>query len=112
MLQAFQNYPWPGNIRELEHALEHAFVLCNGPVITLEHLPPEIQEAWTGEDAREKGTPLTAADLRHALDQAQGNKARAARLLGISRQSLYEQISKNNLESAKKTSPRAKLKVA
>lgn len=112
VLQAFQNYPWPGNIRELEHALEHAFVLCNGPVITLEHLPPEIQEAWTGEDAREKGAPLTAADLRRALDQAQGNKAKAARLLGISRQTLYELISKHNLESVEKTYPKkTKLRV-
>jgi two-component system response regulator HydG len=106
VLQAFQNYPWPGNIRELENALEHAFVLCNGPVITLEHLPPEIQAAWTGEAARGQGAPLTATDLRRALDQTQGNKTKAARLLGISRQTLYELIAKHNLVTPPKTYPR------
>src|SRR4030066_1967385 len=39
----FINYPWPGNIRELEHALEHAFILCSQPTITFGHLPPELK---------------------------------------------------------------------
>ena len=37
--------PWPGNMRELEHAIEHAFVLCHSRFIAVEHLPPEIREA-------------------------------------------------------------------
>jgi len=39
VFRAFMNHQWPGNIRELEHSIEHAFVLCRGPIISLDHIP-------------------------------------------------------------------------
>ncbi|MCK9264457.1 MAG: sigma 54-interacting transcriptional regulator [Deltaproteobacteria bacterium] len=88
----FMEYPWPGNIRELIHTLEHAFVVCKRPVIELTDLPPEIREHalpekdFGREAAREKGR------IMDALGQAGGNKAKAARILGISRQTIYRKL--------------------
>ena len=93
VLKAFMGYPWPGNIRELEHAIEHAFVLCHDNVITIDHIPTEIREqsgavsTHSGEDESGEARKIT-----DALKQAKGNKAMAARLLGISRQTLYRKI--------------------
>jgi DNA-binding NtrC family response regulator len=93
------NYPWPGNIRELEHALEHACVLCRETRIEVEHLPREIgeyaaphpmpQEPDASDEADAVGE---AAAIRRALQQTDGNKAKAARLLGMARQTLYRKI--------------------
>ena len=47
-LRIFMIYPWPGNIRELQHAIEHAFVLCNSPTIALEHLPVKSKNTPPG----------------------------------------------------------------
>jgi PAS domain S-box-containing protein len=98
VLTAFMRYPWPGNVRELEHAVEHAFVLCHGRTITVDHLPPEIKEYFT------MNTPYSmerAADERQeiflALNQTDWNKAKAARLLGISRQTIYRKIEEYKL---------------
>jgi PAS domain S-box-containing protein len=92
---AFLYYPWPGNVRELEHALEHAFVLCRQDTICLDHLPAHI-----GQFVHEK-IPLPvetegddALAIRQALRKTAGNKARAARLLGVDRKTLYRKIAK------------------
>jgi len=87
------SYPWPGNVRELEHALEHAFVLCDGQAITPAHLPPAIQKA-----GRAKPAALFAAttdereEIIRALENTAWNKAKAARLLGISRRTIYRKM--------------------
>ena len=95
-LKIFMIYPWPGNVRELQHAIEHAFVLCNSPTITLEDLPAEIkdyspQEAPAPAD-RPKISALQPPDILQALMKTGWNKAKAARLLGISRPTLYQLI--------------------
>ena len=84
----FMNYPWRGNIRELEHTLEHAFVLCSQPIITLEHLPPEFKnEAFSlEEEINDQETVLSA------LEKTAWNKAKAARILGVSRRTLYRKM--------------------
>ena len=86
------SYPWPGNVRELEHALEHAFVLCNGQIIAPEHLPPSFQKGSRAKPA----APFAAADEREAimraLENSAWNKAKAARLLGISRRTIYRKM--------------------
>ncbi len=101
VLQIFMIYPWPGNVRELQHAIEHAFVLCNGPTITLEHLPAEIQDYSPQEvpagAARPKISSLERPDILQALMQTGWNKAKAARLLGISRPTLYQLINHHDL---------------
>lgn len=84
---------WPGNVRELEHVLEHAFVLAQGDLLTLADLPPELltrPEVSSLAAAEEDG--LSREALEQALIQAGGNKAKTARLLGISRRTLYRKL--------------------
>ncbi|MCE5275417.1 MAG: sigma-54-dependent Fis family transcriptional regulator [Syntrophaceae bacterium] len=88
----FMDYPWPGNIRELIHTLEHAFVVCRKPLIDLEDLPPEVRGYETPATLPEKTSGHGVQDVMAALEKAGGNKAGAARILGISRQTLYRKI--------------------
>ena len=117
VLNAFMRYPWPGNIRELEHAIEHAFVICHGKNITLDHIPAEILDycgprsygsfqgasgpkaPFTGLDTEISGgnVEIEIQGLIKALEKTAWNKAKAARLLGISRQTLYRKIKENNI---------------
>nr|NJM04065.1 sigma 54-interacting transcriptional regulator [Desulfobacula sp.] len=90
---AFMNYPWPGNIRELEHAVEHGFVLCQGKTLLFEHLPVEIKEySGTEKFPPPEKSPAGKEDLLKALDRSGWNKSKAARLLGIGRRSIYRRI--------------------
>ena len=87
-------YPWPGNVRELEHAIEHAFVLCHDRFIGVEHLPPEVRE-FEGyqKSTSETGSAINRQTILQALEKTAGNKAKAARLLGISRKTIYRKLS-------------------
>jgi transcriptional regulator with PAS, ATPase and Fis domain len=96
--KAFLKYPWPGNVRELEHTMEHAFVLCSQNIITFDHLPPEFMSAQGIE--RRSPDETQAVDshtVLEALDKTAWNKAKAARLLGIDRVTLYRKIKRYNL---------------
>jgi len=95
VLSIFETYHWPGNVRELEHAIEHAFVLCQGELITTEHLSPDLisqakvaasslKPAVSSEDERDA--------LIAALSQAGGNKTAAAKLLGMSKRTIYRKL--------------------
>lgn len=102
-LSRFMNYPWPGNVRELEHVMEHAFVLCHGGVITLEHLPAEIRDYEKTEKTaipkiRAKGSNGDE-EILNALNKVRWNKTKAARLLGISRRTIYRKIDLYQLTS-------------
>jgi PAS domain S-box-containing protein len=96
VLGRFMDYPWPGNVRELEHVMEHAFVLCHGGMITLEHLPSEIRDDGRTERiaVQEASThgPNGAQEVLNALNKTHWNKTKAARLLGISRRTIYRKI--------------------
>jgi len=98
VLQAFLKYPWRGNIRELEHTMEHAFVLCNSNIITFANLPDDFMAV---PKAVRKSTTVDAeADTQRileALGKTSWNKAKAARLLGIDRVTLYRKLKKYNL---------------
>lgn len=99
---ALNEYPFPGNVRELEHAIEHALVLCKGSEIRLEHLPATISGLRAGSEGDGGGSgflPLAVAMreyereyLLRALASAEGKKTRAAELLGISRKNLWEKL--------------------
>ena len=82
-------YPWPGNVRELEHALEHACILCRNGRIEVEHLPAEMT---AGENASAPDEATSLACIRRALSAAGGNKTKAARMLGISRRTVYRKL--------------------
>jgi transcriptional regulator with PAS, ATPase and Fis domain len=87
------DYDWPGNVRELEHTLEHSFILCRQPVITVEHLPPELRSFEAqGSVMSNDGKIDNPEIILEALAKSAGNKTKAAKLLGISRRSLYRKI--------------------
>ena len=84
-------YEWPGNIRELEHTLEHAFILCRHNIITPEHLPPEVKKTIPKSETSEEDE---VKEIIAALEKTGWNKAKAARLLGIDRKTIYRKIEK------------------
>ena len=92
-LKLLLDYSWPGNVRELENVIEHAFVKCRVPLILPEHLPQEILGAKIVFGAR-KRPRLTEEQLHQALQETRGNKARAARELGIGRTTLWRKLKK------------------
>jgi DNA-binding NtrC family response regulator len=98
-LDAIRRYPWPGNARELENAVTRALVLAGGDRITLDHLPAALaqREAHPGalDDLLVPGFSIDTLErdlIHHALFKANGNKAAAARLLGITRRRLYSRL--------------------
>ncbi len=99
----FMDYNWPGNIREMEHALEHAFILCHLKTITIEHLPPTFENFFATNIAfyKNKGVDEKQAILQ-ALEKTAWNKTMAAKLLGISRRNIYRKIKEHNIEINKK----------
>lgn len=100
----FLNHSWPGNIRELENAIEHATVLSPGEIIEVEHLPNDINTIPnTRIKTRERKAFDNAEIILQALHKAGWNKAKASRNLGISRPTLYRKIKKFQLsETASK----------
>ncbi len=96
VIRLFLSYHWPGNIRELERCIEHAFVFVKGPVIFTRHLPDikEFQSApkspgfWSSaiNDPHDKETVI------RALSESGGRRREAATLLGISRTSLWRRM--------------------
>jgi two-component system response regulator HydG len=94
----FLNHPWPGNVRELKHAIEHSFILCRGDTITVDHLPHHLTASWSaGDSSRPASGNIDAQTILQALEKTAGNKARAARLLGVDRKTLYRNIEKYNI---------------
>jgi DNA-binding NtrC family response regulator len=100
-MEALMNYPWPGNIRELKHAIERALIFCHGNTISMEHLPPEVKE-YSGASVCGQVTELheQALDVITALSKSGWNKAKAARMLGITRPTLYKRISSQKLSES------------
>jgi DNA-binding NtrC family response regulator len=97
-LELLRAYPWPGNVRELRNAIEHALVLGDGPALLPRHLPREIQQPALAASPAIRGTaPFSFLDaereaLIDALRRAGGNKAKAARQLGIHRTTIYAKL--------------------
>jgi two-component system response regulator HydG len=97
-------YPWPGNVRELINAIEYAFVLCQDEVIQPRHLPAEVLGGATplpdsvGAGDR-SGNREERKRIIAAMRQAGGKKMEAARLLGISRVTLWKRLKDYGIES-------------
>jgi DNA-binding NtrC family response regulator len=98
--QALTTYPFPGNVREFAHAIQHAVVLARGGPIDVEHLPDDISRVALsttpgGRDVRPLAVVLKDAERAHllkALAVAGGKRTQAAELLGISRKNLWEKL--------------------
>ncbi len=98
VLGVFMAYQWPGNIRELEHTIEHAFVLCHDNIIHLRHIPTDIREVSLPGKASVRRMPeQDRGDIEAILKQTDWNVAKSARLLGIGRRTLYRRISQYRL---------------
>jgi len=97
-LEALLTYPWPGNVRELRNAIEYAFVLCPAGWIGLEHLPPKI--ASPDKSLTTNHRPISASrqqereKLIDTLRKVGGNQSEAARVLGVSRVTIWKRIKK------------------
>ncbi|MBC7347047.1 MAG: sigma 54-interacting transcriptional regulator [Clostridia bacterium] len=91
-LAALMDYHWPGNVRQLENAIRFALVKCPGRVIEPEHLPPEITVRERVPAPARLRAKLTPEAIEKALEAAGDNKLRAAKLLGVSRATLYRYL--------------------
>jgi PAS domain S-box-containing protein len=90
-LDAMLAYDWPGNVRELHNWIQFALVKSKGKDIKPEHLPPGRRQPAARTQPRRKGK-LDAGSIREALRQTKGNKVEAAKLLGVSRATLYRAL--------------------
>ncbi|HEX3010502.1 MAG TPA: helix-turn-helix domain-containing protein, partial [Syntrophomonadaceae bacterium] len=98
---ALECYNWPGNIRELENAIERAANYVWDGVIGTEHLPTQIFQSKK-KSVELPSYRVTLSDIDkelviNALKETKGNKSAAARLLNISRSAFYEKLSKYDL---------------
>jgi len=111
-------YHWPGNVRELRNILERAAILCDGGLITADHLAltsvpdarpsptPAPREEASFEATPAPSDPTAAGDLQsmeramieQALQNARFNKSKAAQALGLTRAQLYVRMRKYGLE--------------
>jgi transcriptional regulator with GAF, ATPase, and Fis domain len=107
-LRCLWTYPWPGNIRELQHVLEGSMVLSDG-VILPEHLPPAVQRGAKGAAAGAVSPSVTGSldealedwerrAILDALQKAHGVQARAAKILGITERSLWYRVKKLKIQ--------------
>ncbi|WP_438036962.1 sigma 54-interacting transcriptional regulator [Sorangium sp. So ce204] len=119
-MQALEAHAWPGNLRELRNAVEHAVVLAEGGVIEVEHLPASVAEgaegaappASAGAPPSSTGAPPPSADggtmparlaelekrsIEDALAAEGNNQTRAAKRLGISRRALLYKLDKYDI---------------
>ncbi|MBE0583354.1 MAG: sigma 54-interacting transcriptional regulator [Desulfofustis sp.] len=112
-IKLLNNHHWPGNVRELEHLIERAVVLCQGVTITTKDLPQDLSKSIDSAEMNRHfnshetlfindqavDTPdSTALRILSTLSKCGGNKARAARLLGIDRSTLYRKIKEYDID--------------
>ena len=108
VLRLLMSYHWPGNVRELRNMLEHSCILCKNRTIVVNDLPADFPDydlsyAQSFQIPLNKTPPLTKTlpddkeTLLKAIEQAHGNKTRAAEILGISRRTLYRRVKKYQL---------------
>jgi two-component system, NtrC family, response regulator HydG len=103
-MEVLLGYGWPGNIRELKNAIERAVILCDGELLTRDHLPPEM--AGKGPDRHlfrvAHGVTLDALEKEYILASLQrngNNKARTAEMLGVSEKTLYNKLNRYSREA-------------
>jgi len=110
-MEELKNYDWPGNVRELRNVIERAMIIAKERLIRPEDLPERVRRSDTGGPSLTSPMPaLRAGNLRRilaeterqviveALRSAGGNKAKAARIMGIHRTSLYEKMKTHDLD--------------
>ncbi|MEQ8983566.1 MAG: helix-turn-helix domain-containing protein [Deltaproteobacteria bacterium] len=102
-LDRLVGHAWPGNIRELENFMERLVVLADGATISLEEVERGLSSAasFAGDDASARLDDRRRAAERdalvQALERAKNNRSRAARILGVSRRTLYNKLHEHEL---------------
>jgi transcriptional regulator with PAS, ATPase and Fis domain len=111
VIDLLARYPWPGNVRELENTIEHAAAVCNARLITISDLPQRIVEraapvtvpaARATASLIEDRPPLSELERRYVqliLAETDGNKSRAAEILGIDRRTIYRYLNPGSQDS-------------
>jgi transcriptional regulator with PAS, ATPase and Fis domain len=97
-MEALRRHEWPGNVRELRNVLERALIMCDGPVIDAEHLRLRAKKDVPLSSITDLGI-LEKHAIERAMRDANGNKVRAAKQLGISRMQLYTRLRKCGFET-------------
>lgn len=97
VMRVLQNYHWPGNVRQLKNILERAVVLAQGDVMSPKALPKELryrrkQRTEAPEPSADTLREIEAQAIMDALKKFGGNKSKAAKMLGISRKTLYKRL--------------------
>jgi DNA-binding NtrC family response regulator len=110
-LACLTSYAWPGNVRELHNVLERAMLIARKvPALTPLHLPQELRPASSDQVARSDDLSLDSIvrkHILHVLEQANGNRLQAARMLGITRSTLYKRLDEYGVELQRKVARRA-----
>lgn len=103
-MRAMMDYPWFGNVRELENAVEHGIICATGNQVGVESLPQDIREYLQGNILENENSTQERRkedkfkrDIEASLKQCDGNKAKAAQLLGIDRSTLWRRMQKLNI---------------
>jgi len=108
--EVLRAYDWPGNVRELISVIEYACIVCDGSLIQPWHLPPEVRETDVREELQANGrgaegrryqAPDPNAErqmISKALQEAEGNRTRAAAILGMGRTTLWQKLKAYGLE--------------
>ena len=99
-LSVLERYDWPGNVRELRNVLAYAYAIGDGPILQPNDLPPELLEPSLGasEAAIASAPPVAgglgteAQRLLHVLERTNGNRTRAAQILGMNRVTLWRHL--------------------
>jgi len=113
-MKCMLQYDWPGNVRELENCIERAVALGSQEIIDLADLPPSLRHQQEGAEPStsvfpQEGTTASNTDLeeierdtiQRVFEQVQGDKARARKMLGISRATLYRKLKRYNIGMGK-----------
>jgi DNA-binding NtrC family response regulator len=106
-LAALERFPWPGNLRQLENAVQQAVLASNGPELLLEHLPPLVRDRAEATNSNTGGPLSRAAEegerlaIERALAASSYRPSQAAQRLGISRVTLYKKMKKYGLDRRK-----------
>jgi two-component system response regulator AtoC len=101
-MQAMQRYEWPGNVRELRNVIQHAYIVGTGEILELADLTPELRGEPPPNQSREAMTErqLERKRLIEALDEADGQKQKAAELLDISRTTLWRKLKDHGISES------------
>lgn len=105
-MSVLMNYRWPGNVRELKSAFEYAFVTCQENMIQPYHLPPNIDHdrkaAYEVKQSPFNREKIKRQKLIEALEQSNGNQSEAARILGVTRVTVWNRMKRFGIYSTRK----------